>query len=228
MNILPVLLLACPQVKISNLPPGGYLNVRSGDDTTFPVIDYVRQGDTLETNGPKTPNNWFHVKHNGKTGYVSGKYAECQNNEKRYAWTVPGGYVCQAFGKKISYQTCGFHTGLDICAKNGDDILAMASGVVVHVGPLWYDAPGTGRGPYSIVVDHGNGFYSTYGHNSKTIVKVGDNIVAGQKIGEIGNLGFSYGPHLHLEVLENAKWSGDWRRPFVDACSKYKDPNRGY
>jgi murein DD-endopeptidase MepM/ murein hydrolase activator NlpD len=94
----------------------------------------------------------------------------------------------------------------------------MASGTVVHVGPLWLNGPGIGRGPYSIVIDHGDSMYSTYGHNSKTIVKNGDKITAGQKIAEIGSLGYSSGPHLHLEVLENTKWTGNWKNPFLDDC----------
>src|SRR5690606_15480838 len=121
---------------------------------------------------------------------------------KKYAWTVPSSTrICQGYKVPISYQTCGFHTGLDICAAQGADIVAMADGKVIHVGPLWYDGANQGRGPYSVVIDHGNGLISTYGHQSKTIVKAGDKVISGQKIGEIGSLGYSSGPHLHLEVL---------------------------
>lgn len=219
----------CPYVETTNLN-GGYLNVRTGPGVTHSVINAVKEGTVLESRGDKV-NGWFPVKYESKDAFISGDYGKCLTEKpkepepKKYAWTVPSSKsICQGFKNPISYQTCGFHTGLDICASQGSDIVAMADGKIVHVGPLWYDGDKQGRGPYSVVIDHGGGMYSTYGHQSKTIVKVGDKVQAGQKISEIGSLGYSSGPHLHLEVLENTKWTGNWRAPFADACSKYKNP----
>jgi len=221
--------VTCPYVETTNLN-GGYLNVRTGPGVTHSVINAVKEGTVLESRGDKQ-NGWFPVKYESKDAFISGDFGKCVDKKpsepapKKYAWTVPSSTrVCQAYGNKIQYQSCGFHTGVDICANSGTDIVALAAGTIVHVGPLWLDGAGQGRGPYSVVIDHGNGMYSTYGHQSKTIVKVGDQVQAGQKISEIGSLGYSSGPHLHLEVLENTKWTGNWRAPFVDACSKYKNP----
>lgn len=226
---------ACPFVETVNLGTGS-LNVRAGAGTSSKVLGYVKQGVVLESRGEKN-GNWFPVTWNTMQAFISADFAKCVDKAPpapapvpvpaptKYAWTVPKyTSICQNYGNKIAYQSCGFHTGTDICAKQGADILALADGKIVHVGPLWLDGAKQGRGPYSVVMDHGNGMYSTYGHNSKTIVKVGDELKAGEKIGEVGSLGYSSGPHLHLEVLENTKWTGNWRAPFADVCSKYKNP----
>jgi len=142
-----------------------------------------------------------------------------------FTWTSPKAtYICQRFGNKIAYQSCGFHTGLDVCGKTGDPMVAMASGKIVHVGPMWLSGAKVGRGPYAVIIQHSPGFFSTYSHNNKAVVKVGDCVKKGQRIADMGNLGYSYGPHLHLEVLEGTKFTGDWKKPFTNACASYKDP----
>lgn len=235
---------ACPYVETTNLGTGN-LNVRSGAGTNSKVLGLVKQGVTLASRGEKQ-GNWFPVTWNTMQAFISADFAKCVDRmpdpapipaPSKYAWTVPSSKrVVQGFENPIKYQTCRFHTGIDIGAVRGADIVSMADGKVIHVGHLWLQSSaseptcsngkssGSGRGPYSVVIDHGNGMYSTYGHNSRTTVKIGDQVASGQKIGEIGNLGYSCGPHLHLEVLENTKWTGNWRAPFVDACSKYKNP----
>lgn len=142
-------------------------------------------------------------------------------------WPVPTvKKICQKFGNPISYQTCGFHTGIDVCAPEGDPLVAIAPGVVTHVGYLWYSAPGTGRGPYAVIIQHSPNFYSTYSHNKMAAVKIGDCVTKGQKIGEVGNLGYSSGPHLHFEILDGTPFTGNWQVPFANACSHYVDPQQ--
>jgi murein DD-endopeptidase MepM/ murein hydrolase activator NlpD len=221
---------ACPYVETTNLGTGN-LNVRSGAGTNSKVLGLVKQGVVLESRGEKQ-GDWYPVLWNDKQAFLFGSYAKCLSEKpkepepSKYTWTVPSAKkVCQGFKNPISYQTCGFHTGLDICAAQGADIVAIADGKVVHVGPLWLDGAKQGRGPYSVVIDHGDGLISTYGHQSKTIVKVGDLVKSGQKISEIGSLGYSSGPHLHLEVLKGTTWTGNWRSPFEgNACSYYVSP----
>jgi murein DD-endopeptidase MepM/ murein hydrolase activator NlpD len=88
-----------------------------------------------------------------------------------------------------------FHTGVDfgVCANNLN-IYAPAPGKVVYVGLQ------TVRGNVTII-DHGWGVYSGFYHQSKTLVKVGDTVVAGQIIGEIGATGRVTGPHLHWDLF---------------------------
>ncbi|HZD58676.1 MAG TPA: peptidoglycan DD-metalloendopeptidase family protein, partial [Anaerolineales bacterium] len=101
------------------------------------------------------------------------------------------------FGSRRSYNGSSFdyfHTGLDFCGGVGQDIYAVASGVVVFAGPL------TVRGN-ATMIDHGWGVYSAYMHQSEILVKEGEHVEAGQLIGRIGGTGRVTGSHLHLEIL---------------------------
>ncbi len=90
-----------------------------------------------------------------------------------------------------------FHSGLDIAAREGTDVVAPASGVVILAGE--HAAYGN-----CIVVDHMRGGITTlYGHLSSILVKPGDKVERGQHIGKIGTTGRSTGPHLHYEVRIN-------------------------
>lgn len=85
------------------------------------------------------------------------------------------------------------HKGLDIRAPMGAPVKAMAKGTVVFAGK---------RGGYGncIVLKHGNGFETLYGHLSKIMVTNGQAIDIGQQIGKVGSTGRSTGPHLHYEI----------------------------
>ena len=90
------------------------------------------------------------------------------------------------------------HKGLDIKGATGNLVKSTASGKVLFAGR---------RGGYGncIVIDHQNGFQTYYGHLSKILVKVGQDISVGEKIGKIGSTGRSTGPHLHYEIHKNGK-----------------------
>ena len=90
----------------------------------------------------------------------------------------------------------GFHTGIDIANKKGTTVVAAAGGKVTTAG--WCGGYG-----YCIIVDHGNGMKTRYAHLSKINCKVGDTVLRGEKIGEVGSTGNSTGPHLHFEVIIN-------------------------
>ncbi|OEF97096.1 M23 family metallopeptidase [Desulfuribacillus alkaliarsenatis] len=85
------------------------------------------------------------------------------------------------------------HSGLDIAAPTGTDILATNSGKVVLAMPLIL----TGN---TIVIDHGEGLFSVYFHNHENFVEVGEMVERGQLIGSVGTTGFSTGPHLHFTM----------------------------
>ena len=89
----------------------------------------------------------------------------------------------------------GRHLGLDIGNRTGTGIVAADAGQVVAAGwsPLGYGN--------RIVINHGNGWVTTYNHLSTFSVTVGDFVKAGETIGGMGNTGYSSGPHLHFEVL---------------------------
>ena len=85
---------------------------------------------------------------------------------------------------------------MDIANHDNPPILAAQSGTVVTAG--WN---GGGYGNY-VIIDHGNGFQTLYGHmlNNSVLVKAGDRVKQGQRIGTMGSTGRSTGTHLHFEV----------------------------
>jgi len=88
------------------------------------------------------------------------------------------------------------HTGVDLAAQTGTKIYAADSGTVIHSG--WLGGYG-----YCVMVDHHNGYVSLYGHCSKLVVDVGDNVRRGDYIAQVGSTGASTGPHLHFEIRRN-------------------------
>lgn len=107
--------------------------------------------------------------------------------------TSPFGYRRNPFGGGME-----FHQGLDIAAPMGTTITAAASGTVISAG--WYG----GYGNY-ILIDHGGGMATGYGHCSQIFVSVGQQVQKGQAIGAVGSTGASTGPHVHFEVRMNGK-----------------------
>ncbi|MDQ0595486.1 murein DD-endopeptidase MepM/ murein hydrolase activator NlpD [Chryseobacterium ginsenosidimutans] len=89
-----------------------------------------------------------------------------------------------------------FHKGLDIAVPFGSDVIATAAGTVIFSGQ---------KGGYGncVIVSHGNGLATLYGHLSQLVAKVNDKIKVGQVIAKSGNSGRSTGPHLHYEVHKN-------------------------
>ncbi len=109
---------------------------------------------------------------------------------------VESGELGSYFGWRIDPVTghSALHTGLDFQADTGSSILAAAGGVVV--AQEFHPAYGN-----MIEIDHGNDLVTRYAHASRVLVKKGDLVRRGQKVGEVGSTGRSTGPHLHFEVL---------------------------
>ena len=107
------------------------------------------------------------------------------------------GRISSRYGA-ISSIRSGAHTGLDIATSTGTTIKAAAAGKVVHSG--W-------KGSYGklVIIDHGNGVQTYYGHCSSLDVKVGQSVSQGEAIAKVGSTGNSTGPHLHFEIRLNGK-----------------------
>lgn len=118
-------------------------------------------------------------------------------------WPMAGGRVTQLFGPTTFAlepplgRYAHFHTGVDIAAPFGTTVNSAAAGLVVAVGHS-----NTGYGSY-VVVAHGGGIMTLYGHLLETDVNVGQPVAAGQRIGLEGSSGWSTGPHVHFELRVN-------------------------
>ena len=110
------------------------------------------------------------------------------------------GYITSGFGTRSDPFSGGVahHMGIDFNANTGDPVLSAAGGVVSFAGIK------SGFGNV-VEVDHGNGYSTLYGHNSKLIVRAGDIVRAGQQLAKAGSTGRSTGPHVHFEVHINGR-----------------------
>jgi cell division protein FtsB len=108
------------------------------------------------------------------------------------------GFMSRGFGMRIDPFTGRYqaHTGIDIATPRGTAVHATAAGVIIKAS---YES-GLGN---CIVIDHGAGINTAYGHLSKISVTIGQSIKRGDLIGLVGSTGYSTGPHLHYEVRDH-------------------------
>lgn len=111
---------------------------------------------------------------------------------------VNGGWLTSSFGYRKSPFTGQkeFHAGLDIASRSGTKIFATANGRISHAARKTYIGN-------QVVIDHGHGRVSKYGHMKKILVKRGQKVKRGDVIGILGNSGRSTGPHVHYEIRVN-------------------------
>jgi murein DD-endopeptidase MepM/ murein hydrolase activator NlpD len=109
--------------------------------------------------------------------------------------------VASGFGYRIDpiYKTVKLHAGLDFAAPQGTPIYATANGTVTVAGNT-----GNGYGNH-VVINHGYGYETLYGHMVKVKARVGQQIKRGEVIGYVGSTGKSTGPHCHYEVHKNGQ-----------------------
>ena len=108
------------------------------------------------------------------------------------------GYISSPYGWR-SHPLLGrgrLHAGIDFAAGYGSTIRAADSGTVIYSG--WYGGYGK-----TVIINHGKGITTLYGHASELYVQEGESVKRGQAISAIGSTGFSTGPHLHFEVRKN-------------------------
>jgi murein DD-endopeptidase MepM/ murein hydrolase activator NlpD len=119
---------------------------------------------------------------------------------------VPNGRISQQYKNKSERYKLGYHTGIDIAAPRGSDVLAACGGRVIYSGRLapWGASYGT-----AIIVLHRDMTRAIYAHLDKSLVSVNQAIETGQRIGKVGSTGNSTGPHLHFEVREAEYKYGD-------------------
>jgi murein DD-endopeptidase MepM/ murein hydrolase activator NlpD len=109
-----------------------------------------------------------------------------------------GGRVTSPFGMRFHpvLHRYKLHTGIDFGVGTGTPIHAAGNGVVVHAG--WWGAYGN-----AVIVDHGGGITTLYGHMSRVLCSRGQSVGRGTVLGLVGSTGWSTGPHCHFEVRKN-------------------------
>jgi murein DD-endopeptidase MepM/ murein hydrolase activator NlpD len=113
---------------------------------------------------------------------------------------VTSGYISSMFGNRTDPFTgrAAFHKGVDFAGREGNEVVAVASGVVTWSG----DRYGYGQ---MVEINHGNGYLTRYAHNSDNLVAVGDTVKRGDTIAVMGSTGRATGPNLHFEVMHNGR-----------------------
>jgi murein DD-endopeptidase MepM/ murein hydrolase activator NlpD len=122
-------------------------------------------------------------------------------NSNDSGWVLPGhGRLSSRYGMRYHpiLRRRKLHTGDDIAESYGTGIKAARGGTVLYSG--WKRGYGN-----TVIIDHGNGVTTLYGHASKLGVKAGQPVRAGQYIGNVGSTGYSTGPHLHFEVRKSGR-----------------------
>jgi len=142
---------------------------------------------------------------------AASKEVENLIRQSRYSVQVPSGgsggmiwpingEVTSPFGWRIHpiFGTARFHSGIDIAGDYGDPIRAAASGTVIYAG--WISGYGN-----AVIIDHGGGITTLYGHNEAINVSVGQSVSQGQVIALCGATGDATGPHCHFEVRQDGE-----------------------
>ena len=109
---------------------------------------------------------------------------------------IPGGY---GWRTDPIYKTGEFHPGLDFTANTGTEIFATGDGVIERA-----DNMEQGYGNH-VVINHGFGYQTLYGHMTRFVVHAGQKVKRGELIGYVGSTGRSTGPHVHYEVIKNGE-----------------------
>ena len=117
----------------------------------------------------------------------------------KFLWPVPGSYRISSQYNPRNSPISGryeFHTGIDIPASFGKPVLAAADGKIITAG--WVRGFGN-----TVMINHGSGYVTLYGHNSSVTVSVGQMVKRGTQVAKIGSTGYSTGNHCHFEVRLN-------------------------
>ncbi|MDG2376105.1 MAG: M23 family metallopeptidase [Woeseiaceae bacterium] len=140
--------------------------------------------------------------HEAQLGALGSLMADQNLTERVYPQGRPvrSGWMSSYFGRRTDPFTGkpANHRGVDFAGKKGDDIIAVADGVVT------WSAHRYGFGML-VEINHGSGYTTRYAHNMENLVQVGDEVKKGQTVALMGDTGRATGPNLHFEVLQDGQ-----------------------
>ena len=113
---------------------------------------------------------------------------------------IKKGWLSSEYGMRIDpfHGKQQWHAGIDFAGRDGDDVIAVASGIVTWSG----DRSGYGQ---MVEVSHSDGYITRYAHNQKNVANLGAIVQKGDVIAQMGSSGRSTGPHVHFEVFKNGR-----------------------
>ncbi|WP_414528752.1 peptidoglycan DD-metalloendopeptidase family protein [Nodularia chucula] len=211
---IPVPSLNSPSRQSTNLPP----RIRRPNEPINPEFSSSLNASGSRT--PTTPNNISDTLGNLRGTTVTPQFqpqlpplaavdrylpkpidattAPPSSGTTAYIWPAKG-VLTSGYGQRWGRM----HRGIDIANATGTPIYAAADGVV--------EKSGWNRGGYGILVDirHPDGSLTRYAHNSRTLVRAGQQVTQGQQIAHMGSTGFSTGPHTHFEIHQPGKGATD-------------------
>lgn len=159
--------------------------------------EYERQEEQLQKDSEQLRKMIYQMQLKSKRAYMG---------TGEFRWPVPSSTrVTSDYGWRVHpiLKTRRFHEGVDIAAPTGADVVAADDGVVIFTG--WYGAYGN-----TIIIDHGGKLSTRYSHLSRILVKDGQNVKKGDKIGLVGSTGWSTGSHLDFGVIQNGQHANPW------------------
>lgn len=168
------------------------VTVEPGQDLKTLARQYGTTSAQILEDNPKanqlTVGETLTIRENTKTQEISRSVVDL------WLWPVVG-RISSDYGWRGSED---FHHGIDIAVPTGTKISAARSGKVIKAGRM-------GVYGLAVLIDHGKGIQTLYGHNDYLLVNVGEKVDAGDQIAQSGNTGNTTGPHLHFEIRQNGK-----------------------
>jgi len=193
-----------PGDALAILPTDGALHtVTSGDTLGSIATDYEVTVDDIigypgnnlaDVNAPLSIASKLVIPH-GVKPYVGQQTVAYTSGAAPANARIGGGNFYWPTAGSINQRFWGGHTGVDLGSWTGAPVGAADGGYVALAIGGWNGGYGN-----HVIIDHGNGFVTLYGHLNSIYVKQGESVAAGQQIGSVGNTGNSTGPHLHFEI----------------------------
>ena len=183
-----------PGDELVVLPQKGALHVVAAGDTLWAIsraygvgVAAVKEANGREDDALAVGEKLFIPGARPRAEAVSRAYGQ------RFVWPA-GGEVSSPFG----YRWGRHHAGIDIAAEAGAPVRAARAGRVAFAG--WYGGYG-----YTVLIEHGQGYVTLYAHLDDYVVERGEYVATGQRIGFVGDTGYSFGAHLHFEVRQDGR-----------------------